>query len=186
LAARHAENRKVPDTMTIPCPPCTWPTTLAECGPEEDPAILLVGSAEIGESSTCVMAIRISGTQDRSDETHAMSTLEPALDAFLKSADGLAARLGNVLGVRAPSIIQLESGPYFLWMLPLAPARVAPSLEAPATTLKTESELRSAVIDRLIAARLSERKPAEDAMLKQLPTLSARRTDPASGTPKAG
>jgi hypothetical protein len=32
---------------------------------------------------------------------------------------------------------------------------------------KTESELRRAVIDRLIAARLSESKPAKEAMLER-------------------
>jgi hypothetical protein len=44
----------------------------------------------------------------------------------------------------------------------------------PANTLKTEAELRHAVIDRLIAASLSEGKPAREATLERWRTLNVK------------
>jgi hypothetical protein len=52
-----------------------------------------------------------------------------------------------------------------------------------ANALKTEAELRHAVIDRLIAASLSEGKPAREATLARWRALGAETTSPA---PKAG
>ena len=54
------------------------------------------------------------------------------------------------------------------------------------TTLKAESELRGAVLDRLIAARLRESKPVWEATLEQWRAITAQKTKPASGAPKAG
>lgn len=44
----------------------------------------------------------------------------------------------------------------------------------PANMLKTEAELRHAVIDRLIAASLSEGKPAREATLERWRSLNAK------------
>ena len=44
----------------------------------------------------------------------------------------------------------------------------------PANTLKTEAELRSAVIDRLIAASLSDGKPAREATLERWRSLKTK------------
>ncbi len=44
----------------------------------------------------------------------------------------------------------------------------------PANMLKTESELRNAVIDRLIAASLSDGKPAREATLERWRALKSK------------
>jgi len=44
----------------------------------------------------------------------------------------------------------------------------------PANMLKTEAELRNAVIDRLIAASLTEGKPAREATLERWRSLDAK------------
>lgn len=44
----------------------------------------------------------------------------------------------------------------------------------PANMLKTEAELRHAVIDRLIAASLSDGKPAREATLERWRTLNEK------------
>jgi hypothetical protein len=44
----------------------------------------------------------------------------------------------------------------------------------PANTLTTEAELRHAVIDRLIAASLSEGKPAREATLERWRALNVK------------
>ena len=55
----------------------------------------------------------------------------------------------------------------------------------PVNALKTEAELRHAVIDRLIAASLSDGKPAREATLAQWRALSAQTAEPKSTEPKA-
>lgn len=44
----------------------------------------------------------------------------------------------------------------------------------PANMLKTEAELRNAVIDRLIAASLNEGKPAREATLERWRALNSK------------
>jgi len=51
--------------------------------------------------------------------------------------------------------------------------------------LKTEAELRHAVIDRLIAASLRDAKPAREATLALWRTIGARTAEPASNEPNA-
>jgi hypothetical protein len=51
--------------------------------------------------------------------------------------------------------------------------------------LKTEAELRHAVIDRLIAASLRDGKPAREATLERWRALGAQTTEPARTEPKA-
>lgn len=48
----------------------------------------------------------------------------------------------------------------------------------PANMLKTEAELRQAVIDRLIAASLSDGKPAREATLERWRALNAKPSVP--------
>jgi hypothetical protein len=52
--------------------------------------------------------------------------------------------------------------------------------------LKTESELRRAKIDRLIAASLSESKKARETNLEQWRAIGIRKIQPDSLSPKAG
>jgi hypothetical protein len=51
--------------------------------------------------------------------------------------------------------------------------------------LKTEAELRNAVIDRLIAASLRDGKPAREATLARWRAIGARTTEPAKTEPKS-
>jgi hypothetical protein len=51
--------------------------------------------------------------------------------------------------------------------------------------LKTESELRRAVIDRLIAASLNEGKRARETTLERWRAIGTRKTEPTHSAPKA-
>jgi hypothetical protein len=51
--------------------------------------------------------------------------------------------------------------------------------------LKTEAELRNAVIDRLIAASLRDGKPAREATLARWRAIGARTSEPAKTEPKS-
>ncbi len=55
----------------------------------------------------------------------------------------------------------------------------------PADMLKTEAELRNAVIDRLIAASLSDSAPAREATLERWRAMGARTARDAKGEPGA-
>ena len=52
--------------------------------------------------------------------------------------------------------------------------------------LKTESELRRAKMDRLIAASLSESKKARETNLEQWRALGIRKSQPTNSAPKVG
>ena len=56
----------------------------------------------------------------------------------------------------------------------------------PVNMLKTEADLRHAVIDRLIAASLSDGRPAREATLERWRTLGAQQASPAPGDAKRG
>ena len=56
----------------------------------------------------------------------------------------------------------------------------------PATLEEREFELRSAVLDRLIAARLRESKPVQEATLAQWRTISAPQNGPDGSSSEAG
>ncbi|MBU6397868.1 MAG: hypothetical protein KGL20_02860 [Rhodospirillales bacterium] len=51
----------------------------------------------------------------------------------------------------------------------------------PANMLKTEAQLRTAVIDRLIAASLSDGKPAREATLERWRSLSTKPAQTSEG-----
>lgn len=115
--------------MSIPFPQCAWPATLDECGPKEDPFILLAGSAKIGNAPARIIAIRISRTlrcdpdyrQGVPAGIYGVNDLDAGLETFLENAEDLTEELSDVLGEHAPSIVQLEAGAYMLWVLPMAP-----------------------------------------------------------------
>jgi hypothetical protein len=56
----------------------------------------------------------------------------------------------------------------------------------PVNALKTEAELRHAVIDRLIAASLSDGKPAREETLERWRAIGTQKVEPASPEQKAG
>ena len=62
----------------------------------------------------------------------------------------------------------------------------SPDAVTPVNTLKSEAELRTAVIDRLIAASLREGKPAREATLERWRTIGVRKTQLDNRDPKAG
>lgn len=68
--------------------------------------------------------------------------------------------------------------------IPLTPAPNSRDAASHVNTLKVEAELRNTVIDRMITAGLSARKPALEATLEQWRTIGARNSQPAG--PKAG
>ena len=115
--------------MPIPFPKCVWPTTLDERGPNEDPSILLIGMAEIGNAPAQIIAIRISRTLRHAPDyrqnvpagIYDVNDLDKGLESFLENAEDLTDDLSDALGEHAPSIVQLEPGAYMLWILPLAP-----------------------------------------------------------------
>ncbi|HVE22934.1 MAG TPA: hypothetical protein VNC39_13245 [Acidocella sp.] len=55
----------------------------------------------------------------------------------------------------------------------------------PVNALKTEAELRNAVIDRLIAASLRDGKPAREATLARWRAIAPRPVEPTSQEPNA-
>jgi hypothetical protein len=153
--------------------------TLNESGPKEDPGILLTGSTRIGTTQACLIAIRFSQMRGqrrkcRKDaEAYRMAPLD--LDQ---------ASLKDVVGNHVPSIIQLESGPYLLWVLPLTPARKSPQTISSVNRLKAEAELRNAALERLIAAS-RESKPAWEATLEQWRGTNAANIAPVVDGPTA-
>jgi hypothetical protein len=116
--------------MPIPSPRCAWPATLDACGPQEDPSILLTGSAEIGDAPARIIAIRIGRMlrrvpdyrNDVPAEIYRTANLDAGLETFLENVEDLSAELSDVLGDYGPSVMHLDTGSYMMWILPLAPS----------------------------------------------------------------
>ena len=128
------KDRKVNETMSIPFPQCVWPVALDECGPKEDPSILLTGTAEIGDAMARIIAIRISQTlrstpdyqQDVPAGIYRSNNLDAGLETFLENAEDLTAELSDALGEYVPSFVELKPGAYMLWILPLTLGATSP------------------------------------------------------------
>jgi|HubBroStandDraft_1064217.scaffolds.fasta_scaffold46929_3 hypothetical protein len=112
--------------MVVESPPCQWPSVLQECGPEQDPSILLVGAARIGETAVQVVAIRINATLRWSpdyrpgvaEDTYRSNGLDEALEAALEGFQSGAAELEEFLGNSGSSVVELASGTYRMWVIP--------------------------------------------------------------------
>ncbi|HUN45355.1 MAG TPA: hypothetical protein VMU85_02495 [Stellaceae bacterium] len=112
--------------MPVPCPACRWPTALEERGPAEDPSILLTGTASIGDALLQVVAIRIDPTlrwaldykRGVAAASYKANALSATLETFLEESESIASELDELLGERRPSIVQLATGPYKVWILP--------------------------------------------------------------------
>lgn len=108
--------------MTVPCPTLEWPPFLEECGPAEDPSILLTGTARIGGTSVAVVAIRITPGRTRVPDyrrgvpTAAYET--GALETILEELDYLAQEVGAVTASAEPGIVRLATGTYVMGVLP--------------------------------------------------------------------
>lgn len=130
------KDRKVNKTMPIPFPRCVWPATLDTRGPKDDPSILLTGSAEIGHAPALIIAVRISRIMRRTPDYRAdvpadiyqMFNLDAGLETFLENAEDLTAELSDALGDHVPSVMQMDTGSYLMWILPLM-SRTAPPFD---------------------------------------------------------
>ena len=101
--------------MPIRFPQSRWPAELMEEGPDEDPSILLSGTAEIGDAPHRVVAVRVRKADLQVDfrvdldeeEAYADYPLEAMLDEldFFDDFD-------------RSVVVPLESGNYVIWMVP--------------------------------------------------------------------
>lgn len=108
--------------MAVRCPTVEWPNFLEECGPEEDPEIVLKGTAHIGTTPLEVIAIRIDPqlrrTPDYKPDVPEAAYNTAALEATLEELEYVTAELAAVTGAAERSIVHLPAGPYVVWMLP--------------------------------------------------------------------
>lgn len=113
--------------MPVECPCCQWPSVLEERGPREDPSILLTGPARIGDTPVQIIAIRINPnlrmSSDRSEilvDRSPDAELHAALDTILEEFDYLAEQLGELFGEDQFRIVELATGPYQFWVVPVS------------------------------------------------------------------
>lgn len=112
--------------MAIPCPSFRWPLELDECGPAEDPEILLTGTAYLGASPIQVVAIRIDPNSGRLPDYKASvphdaytdGHFDEVLEVVLDELEYVASELDDLLGEDRPSTVRLPGGVYRLCTLP--------------------------------------------------------------------
>jgi hypothetical protein len=112
--------------MAIECPPCLWPSVLEEQGPSEDPSILLTAPAHIGDVEVRIVAVRINDTlrwtpdfrRDVAEDAYRVNGLGEVLEATLEDLQSMSSDLGDVLGGGGPSVVELSTGLYRIWVMP--------------------------------------------------------------------
>lgn len=112
--------------MPVECPPCQWPTALEERGPAEDPALLLTGTARIGDAEVQIVAIRVDPTlrwtpdykREVAEDSYRANGLDAVLETTLEEFETVATALGDLLGESRSSIVDLATGPYRIWLMP--------------------------------------------------------------------
>jgi len=112
--------------MPVQCPSCQWPTSFAECGPAEDPSILLSGTARIAQAAVRVVAIRTSRESGRVPdyrndvprECYSADGLDTLLEQALEDFEYLADDFGDILGNAGSETIELATGAYTIVALP--------------------------------------------------------------------
>lgn len=108
--------------MAVQCPPLAWPSVLEESGPDEDPSILLTGTARIGATPVAVVAIRINskfrGAPDYKDTLPAAVYETGALETILEELEYLTEEVSVLTGSAERSVVELDGGPYVMWVLP--------------------------------------------------------------------
>lgn len=115
--------------MVIECPPCQWPNTLEERGPSEDPSILLTGTARIGKVEVQIIATRVQDTQcwtpdfkrKIAEEIYRVDGLAQFLEATLEDLESMTLDLVDLLGGKGASVVQLPTGLYRIWVMPVSP-----------------------------------------------------------------
>lgn len=111
--------------MTIPCPACEWPEFLKECGPPEDPMLLLTGIARIGGAALRIVAIRTDPASRWSPDyrldvpagSYDADGLDIALEGALEELGSLAEQLNDILGESEQGAVSLAGRAYRLVML---------------------------------------------------------------------
>ena len=106
--------------MPVQCPSCQWPSSFAECGPAEDPSILLSGTARIAQAGLRIIAIRTSRESGRMpdyrgdvpSECYEVNGLNALLEQVLEDFEYLATDFGDVLGEAGSERINLPTGSY--------------------------------------------------------------------------
>ena len=108
--------------MTVECPALEWPRVLEECGPAEDPTILLMGTARIGGTPVAVVAIRVKPELRRAPDYRqgvpSAAYETGALETILDELEYLTDEVGVVTGSAERSIVRLPTGPYVIGMVP--------------------------------------------------------------------
>jgi hypothetical protein len=97
-----------------------------ECGPAEDPSILLSGTAHIAKAAVQIVAIRTSRGSGRvpdykSDVPRACyqaNGLAGLLEQMLEDFEYLATELSEIFGDGASELVELTTGPYKVVVLP--------------------------------------------------------------------
>lgn len=114
--------------MTIQSPPCEWPSVLDERGPSEDPSILLTGAAHIGNVEVQIVAIRVPRMTRQTpdfkrgidEDSYDQGGLAEFLEVTLESLDSVAADLAELLDGRESSAMELATGHYRVWVMPVS------------------------------------------------------------------
>ena len=115
--------------MPVQCPTCQWPSSFAECGPAEDPSILLSGTARIAQAALQIIAIRTSCESGRmpdyrSDvptECYEANGLNALLEQVLEDFEYLATDFGDMLDDAGSERIGLPTGSYTVFAFGLTP-----------------------------------------------------------------
>jgi hypothetical protein len=108
--------------MVVACPSIEWPGALEECGPAEDPDIVLKGTARIGETPLQVVAIRVDPelrrAPDYKGDVPERAYRTAALETTLDELEYVTEELGGLTGAAERSLVRLPAGAYVLWVLP--------------------------------------------------------------------
>ena len=112
--------------MPVQCPSCQWPTAFSECGPAEDPSILLSGTARIAQAALQIIAIRTSRESGRMPDyrgdvpraCYEASGLNSLLEQVLEDFEYLATDFGDLLENAGSDRVELPTGNYTIVALP--------------------------------------------------------------------
>jgi hypothetical protein len=113
--------------MQIECPACKWPSLLDQQGPPEDPSILLTATASIGDAAIKIIAARVDPNLDaapdyRTDVPKACYRErghDVVLNTILEEFEYAAAQIGDLLGEEHLNIVELATGRYQIWVIPV-------------------------------------------------------------------
>jgi hypothetical protein len=110
------------EKMAIQCPPIEWPSLLDACGPDQDPEIVLKGTARIGATPLQVVAIRVDPqlrrTPDYKVGVPEAAYRTSALEAMLEELEYVIQELDEVTSAAERSIVYLPAGAYVIWVMP--------------------------------------------------------------------